>query len=302
MSDSSDSSRLPPLRAVGWRRIVDRMRSATQRHHASVLAGGVAFFAFLSILPALAALVSIYGQLADPADVARQVEAVAGALPPDVQTAIHDQLEQLTARSPGTLSLEAAAGIVAAIWAATKGMKALITGLSLAFGQDETRGFIRLNATAFLFTLGSIVSGVIAIGAVIVLPAVLSFLHLSGFYEALVYWLRWPMLTVMVLLSLTVAYRFGPAQAPPRRRWVTPGALVATALWLAGSAIFSWFVSRATKGDRVDSSLGVVITVLTWFLLSAYVVILGAELDAEIARDAAAQAEAEVGPRRDADG
>ncbi|HLK92079.1 MAG TPA: YihY/virulence factor BrkB family protein [Polyangia bacterium] len=288
---------MPPLRAVGWRRVLDRMRSATQRHHASVLAGGVAFFAFLSILPALAALVSIYGLLANPADVARQVEGIAGALPPDVKSAIVNQMAQLTARSPRTLTFEAVVSIVATIWAATKGMKALITGLSLAFGQDETRGFIRLNATAFLFTLGSIVAGVIAIGAIIVLPAVLSFLNLSGPGEALLWWLRWPMLTVMVLLSLTVAYRFGPAQAPPRRRWVTPGALAATALWLAGSAIFSWFVSRATRGDRVDGSLGVVITILTWFLLSAYVVILGAELDAEIAN----AAQAEAGPRRDGD-
>jgi membrane protein len=294
LNDSLDAPRPPRLRAVGWRRVVDRMRSATQRHHASVLAGGVAFFAFLSILPALAALVSIYGLVANPADVARQVEAIAGALPPDVQSAITHQMAQLTARSPGTLTVEVVVSISATIWAATKGMKALITGLSLAFGQDETRGFIRLNATAFLFTLGSIVSGVIAIGAIIVLPAVLSFLHLSGPGEALIRWLRWPMLTAMVLLALTVAYRFGPARPPPRRRWVSPGALIATALWLAGSAIFSWFVSRATRGDRVDGSLGVVITILTWFLLSAYVVILGAELDAEIARDAAARAEAKV--------
>ncbi len=304
MNGWSDPSRPPSLRAVGWRSVVDRMRRATRRHQASVLAGGVAFFAFLSILPALAALVSIYGLVADPADVARQVEAIAGALPPDVQSAITSQMAQLTARSPGTLTVEAAVSIGAALWAATKGMKALITGLSLAFGQDETRGFIRLNATAFAFTLGSIVAGVIAIGAVIVLPAVLSFLHLSGPGEALLRWLRWPMLSAMVLLSLAVAYRFGPARPPPRRRWISPGALAATALWLAGSAIFSWFVSRVTKADRVDGSLGVVITVLTWFLLSAYVVILGAELDAEIARDAAAQAQAEreTGPRRDGDG
>jgi len=263
------------------------MRSATKRHHASVLAGGVAFFAFLSILPALAALVSLYGLVADPADVGRQVDAVTRGLPTDVRHAIHDQMAGLTARSSGTLSLEAAAGIIAAIWAATKGMKALITGLSLAFGQRETRGFVRLNVTAFLFTMGSIVAGVIAIALVIVLPVVLSFFHLSRLGEGLIRWLRWPMLTLGVLGALGVAYRFGPAQAPTRRRMVTPGSLVATALWLAGSAIFSWFVSATATSDRIDGSLGVVITVLTWFLLSAYVVILGAELDAEIAREAA---------------
>src|SRR6185312_6719418 len=183
-------------------------------------------------------------------------------------------------------------GIIAAIWAATKGMKALITGLSLAFGQQETRGFIRLNATAFVFTLGSIVAAVIG------LPMVLSFLHLSRLGEELIRWLRWPTLSVLVLVGLSVAYRFGPARPPPRRRWVTLGSLAATALWLAGSAIFSWVASATTKTDRIDGSLGVVITVLTWFLLSAYVVILGAELDAEIARDAAAARSPEEPERR----
>ncbi len=277
------------LPRAGWLQIANRMRGATKRHQASILAGGVAFFAFLSMFPALAALVSLYGLLADPEDVTRQVDAFAGALPPDIRSAIHDQMAKLTARSTGTLSIEVAIGIVAAIWAATKGMKALITGLSLAFGQRETRGFIRLNVTAFLFTMGAIVSGVISIAAVIVFPLVLAAFHLSRLGEQLVRWLRWPMLAALVLVALSVAYRFGPAQAPARRRWVTLGSLAATALWLAGSALFSWFASTLAKPDRIDGSLGVIITILTWFLLSAYVVILGAELDAEIARESEAR-------------
>ena len=130
------------------------MRDPTRRHHASIFAGGVAFYAFLSTFPALAALVSIYGLLADPEHVRRQVDAVAGGLSPDIQALFHDQIGRLTERSTGTLSIEAAVGIVVATWAATKGMRALLTGLSLSFGQDESRGFVRLNVTAFSFTLG----------------------------------------------------------------------------------------------------------------------------------------------------
>lgn len=286
-SSSGGRPRLPErpwdIPAAGWRKIADGMRSATKRHHASVLAGGVAFFGFLSMFPALVALVSAYGLLADPHDVKRQVDALAGGFPDNVQAAIYHQMTQLTARSSGTLSLEAAISIVAAVWAATKGTKALITGLSLAFGQDETRGFIRLNVTAFLFTLGAIIFGVIAVAAVIAFPIVLSFVHLSRLRGALVTWLRWPVLVAVVLFGLAVAYHHGPARPPAKWRWVTPGSLVATTLWIAGSALFSWFASATAKSDRLDGSLGVIITILSWFLLSAYVVILGAELDTEIA-------------------
>jgi membrane protein len=267
-----------------WRQIADEMRDATRRHHASILAGGVAFYAFLSMFPALAALVSGYGLLSDPEHVRRQVDTLAGALPEDVRAVIYDQMSRLTARSSGTLSLEAAVGLVAAMWAATKGMRALITGLSLAFGQEETRGFIRLNVTAFLFTAGAVVGGVIAVAAIVVLPLVFSFLGLSALAADLFRWLRWPALAIVTLLGLAVAYHFGPARPPERWRWVTPGSVVATTLWLAGSGLFSWVATRFGKSELVEGTLAVVITMLTWFLLSAYVVIIGAELDVEIER------------------
>jgi len=260
------------------------MRDATRRHHASIFAGGVAFYGFLSMFPALAALESGYGLLADPDHVRDQVDRLAGGLPDDVRATIAGLISRLTARSTGTLTVEAVVGILAAIWAATKGMRALITGLSLAFGQEETRGFLRLNVTAYLFTLGAVVGGGIAVAGVIVLPIVMAFLRLSALTEHLFRWLRWPALTVVTLLALAIAYHFGPARPPARWRWITPGSALATALWLAGSALFSWFASSFGKTDIIDGSLAVVITMLTWFLLSAYVVIIGAELNVEVER------------------
>ena len=156
-------------------------------------------------------------------------------------------MARLTARSSGSLTFEAALGLVAALWAATKGMRALITGLSLAFGQDETRGFIQLNVTAFLFTVGGVLSGAVIVAGIVVLPLVFSFLHLSGMGELLLRWLRWPAMAVATFGGLVVAYHFGPARPPGRWRVVMPGALVATALWLAGSALFGWFASRFGK-------------------------------------------------------
>ena len=260
------------------------MRDATRRHHASIFAGGVAFYGFLSMFPALAALVSGYGLLADPDHVHGLVDALPGAIPDEVRGFIYQQIARLTARSTGTLTIEAAIGIIAAMWAATKGMRALITGLSLSFGQKETRGFVRLNVTAFLFTVGAVVGGAVVVGALIVLPLVLSFLRLSAVTEHLFRWLRWPTLMVVILLALAVAYHFGPARPPSRWRWITPGSAVAATLWLGGSALFSWFATHFGKSDLIEGSLAVVITMLTWSLLSAYVVIIGAELNVEIAR------------------
>ena len=267
-----------------WWQIANRMRQAGKRHQASVLAGGVAFYGFLSILPALVALVSGYGLLANPDDVRNQVDLLAGGLPQAVQAAIYREMSALVARSSSTLSLEATVGLFAAIWAATKGTQALITALSFAFGQKETRGFIRLKVTAFLFTAGAILFGVLAIGAMIVLPIVLSHLGLSLLTQHLATRLRWPALALVLLFALAVAYHYGPARPPGRWRWVTAGSVVATILWLVGTALFSWFVSTFASGGKVDGSLGVVITLLTWFLISAHIFIIGAELNAEIAR------------------
>jgi membrane protein len=272
------------LSRADWWQIINRMRQAGKRHQASVLAGGVAFYGFLSILPALVALVSGYGLLANPEDVRRQVDLLAGGLPQAVQAAIYREMSSLVARSSSTLSLEATVGLFAAIWAATKGTQALITALSFAFGQKETRGFIRLKVTAFLFTAGAILFGVLSMGAMIVLPIVLSHLGLSALTQHLATRLRWPALALVLLFALAVAYHYGPARPPGRWRWVTAGSVVATVLWLAGTALFSWFVSTFASGGKVDGSLGVVITLLTWFLISAHIFIIGAELNAEIAR------------------
>jgi membrane protein len=260
------------------------MLQPDRRHQASIVAGGVAFYAFLSMFPALVALVSGYGLLSDPAQVRNQVNVLAGRLPAAVQEFLYREMSRLVNRSSRTLSLEVAVGIGAAIWAATKGTKALITAVSLAFGQRETRGYIRLNLTAFLFTAGGILIGILAVGATIVVPVALTELGLSMLTQHLVRWLRWPALGGAMLLGMTVVYHFGPSQAPRRWRWVTPGAVVATTLWMAGTALFTWSVSTFASSASVDGTLGVIITLLGWFLLSAHIFIIGAELNVETER------------------
>jgi membrane protein len=273
--------------AAGWRDIALRVKRELKEDDISMVAGSVAFYAFLSIFPALAALVSIYGLVADPADVGRQVDAMAGVLPGEARAAMQNELAHLASRSSSSLSIGGILSVVLALWSANKGTKALLSALNIAFDQDESRGFFKLNAFSLLLTVGALVLALVASAGVIALPALLGHLGLSTVGAFLVRWLRWPLLAALALFGVATLYRYGPARAKARWRWVTPGSLLATALWLVGSALFSWYVSSFGKYDKVYGSVGVIIIVLTWFLLSAYAVILGAELNAELERQTA---------------
>jgi membrane protein len=270
--------------ARGWRDVAVRVGREVKQDDVSMVAGGVAYYGFLAMFPALAALISIYGLLADPAQISQQVESLAGLLPEQVRAGLNDQLTQLASHSSRSLSLGVAVSILLALWSANKGTKALITSLNIAFDQEETRGFFKLNALSLLFTVGGIAMALVAVGAVIAVPALLGYLGLSGVGEALVRWLRWPALAALVLVAVAVLYRYGPSRATARWRWVTPGSLLALALWLGGSALFSFYVSNFGKYDKVYGSVGVIVILLTWFLLSAYALILGAEVNAELER------------------
>jgi membrane protein len=274
---------LGDISPAGWRNIARRLGRGAKRHHASVVSAGVAFFGFLSLFPALAAVVATYGLLADPDDVRKQVDVIGAGMPEEIRGVLQVQLARLIARSSGTLSLEVAVGIVLAVWAATKGTKSLITALTMAFEQPETRGHLKMAVVAFGFTAGGISMGVIAVAAMIALPVVLGHLGLSSVSAALIRWLRWPTLAGVLLGSLAVAYRYGPPRRCTTWRWLTPGSVAATALWLIGSGLFSWFAPRFAGRD-LDGTLGAIVLLLGWFLLSAYAVIFGAELDAEIER------------------
>jgi membrane protein len=273
--------------ARGWRDVLRRTYREVKQDNVSIVAGGVAFYGFLSIFPALTALVSIWGLVADPSEVDRQLAPFAQVMPADAQRMLHDQLTQLASQPSGSLGLRALASIAIAVWSAGKGMGAVITALDIANDEDESRGFIRLAALRMVLTVGAIGFVLVALGAVVLMPLLFGLLGLSGFGAELVKWLRWPFLAGAVMFGLAVLYHYGPARTPARWRWVTPGALVATVLWLLGSAGFSLFVSRFGTYDRTYGSVGAIVVLLTWFLLSAWVVIVGAELNAEIERQTA---------------
>lgn len=266
----------------GWRDILLRVKDEQKKDNLSIVAAGVAFYLILAIFPALAAMVSIYGLVLDPADVQRQLATVGSLLPPEAYRILDTQLTQIVSSSGGALGVSAVLGILLALWSAAKGMKAMITALNIAYGEEEGRGFFKLNALALLLTFGGIVFVLVSLGLILALPAFLEAVGLPGILDPLVKLLRWPLLAGCVMVALALLYRFAPNRNRPRWQWVSAGSVIATLLWIAVSVLFSVYVSQFGSYNETYGSMGAVIILLMWFFLSAYMFLLGAELNAEM--------------------
>jgi len=268
----------------GWKDILVRTWNEVSRNNIFLVAGGVTYAVLLALFPALAALVSIYGLLLDPGQVEAQVQALSNVLPPSSAQMIGQELHNLVSSSQGSLSISAVVSLVFALWSASRGMSGLLSAFNIAYDQKETRGFFRFNLIAIGLTMGALIGGTIIIALVGVLPAALQFVGLGVITKWLLLLLEWPLLIVVVMGGLAALYRYAPDRHPPRWRWVSPGAIVATVLWLAGSVGFSVYVSHFNSYDKTYGSLGGVVVLLTWLYLSAFVALLGAVINAQSER------------------
>ncbi len=269
-----------PLR--GWKDILLRVYDNIGKNRIVTFAAGVTFYSILALFPAIAALVSLYGLFADPASIASHLNSLAGVLPGGAVQVIGDQLNRLAAQPHQSLGLTFAVGLATALWSANAGIKSLFDALNLVHSEPERRGLIRLNVASLIFTAASIGFVLLALGAMVVLPLVLDYLGLATVADEVIRWLRWPALLVVVMVGLSLLYRFGPSRAEPRWRWITWGSAVAAILWLVASALFTWYAANFGSYDKTYGSLGAVIGFMVWIWISIIVVLLGAEIDAEM--------------------
>jgi membrane protein len=272
---------------AGWRDILWRCKSEITEDHISMIAASIAFYGLLAMFPAVAAIISLWGLLFDPQQIAQQIQTISGALPQEAAGIVNDQANAVASNAGTGISLAAIGGILFALYGASKGMKAMIEGLNMIYDEEEERGFIKLNVVTLALTIGLIATMIVVLGLVTVLPALLGSLGLGEVFEALLRYARWPLLLVVALVGLGVLYRYAPCRDEPEWKWVTPGALVATALWLVGSIAFSIYVSNFGSYNETYGSIGAVVILLMWFWLSAFIVLLGAELNSEIERQTA---------------
>lgn len=284
----------------GWRQIFRRVRSEIAEDHVGVVAAGIAFYGLVAIFPAIAALVAISGLILDPADLGSTMERIFTFLPPDAAAIIRDQLVKVTDGGTGT-GLVAVSGLGIAVYGAMKGVMTLIEGLNIAYDEDETRSLPMLYLTGFALTLALMVGLIVAIGLIVVLPLAADLLHVGGRVQAAISWIAWPILAGFAVLGLAVVYRFGPSRRAAKWRWLSLGAALAVCVWIAASFGFSLYASNFGSYTETYGTLAGVVILLTWLWLSAYVILAGAELNAEIeqqtARDTTAGAPQPMGLR-----
>jgi membrane protein len=269
-----------------WKAILLRVYEQTSDDRVLALAAGVVFYGLLALFPALTALVSSYALFTNANTIGDHLAGLAGFMPSSAFDLVNEQVSRIVTGTTGKLSIAFVVGLALAVWSANAGMKAIFDALNVAYGLKERRSLLVLNAISLLFTICAIAAVLVAFGGIVLVPIVLSYLPF-GDAAPFLPWLRWPVLAILLLLALALLYRFGPDHINPRWHWITPGAVFAAIAWLAGSALLSWYLANFADYNATYGSLGAAIGLMMWMWISAIVVLMGAELNAELDRAAA---------------
>jgi membrane protein len=272
-----------PTTPPGWAHVGWRVFASIFEHRLLATSGGVAFFALLSIFPALATIVSLYSLFADPLAIPERVALLAGVVPTSIIDLIKGEIQSLAEKNISTLSTAFLIGLLVSMWSANSGVSALFDALNVVHGETEERSLLQFYATTFAITLGAVVYGLIAISGV--LPMAFGFLILGEQvqnFEAIFAIFRWAATLLLVMIWLSVVYRVGPSRNDAKWRWVTWGSGLAAILLVVASMAFSWYLAEFNSYDRLYGSLGAVVGFMTWLWISIVVMLLGAEVDAAI--------------------
>lgn len=267
---------------LGWRDVLARTIAETNNDRLLSVAGAIAFFTLLAIVPALSVLVSVYGLVAGTAFDANRLNDVFSILPASARDLLLEQAVRLATKPQEDLSFNLAISLGLAGWSANAATKGLFDGLNVIYDEDEKRSFIRLNFISLLVTLGGILLLITALFIIALAPAVVRAFPFSVAMEMLLVIARWPLFLAFGSLGIAVLFWVGPSRRPPRFIWVLPGAILAAFLWGAASAAFSWYVSKLGNYSATYGSLATVIVFMTWLWLSSAIVLFGAELNSEL--------------------
>ena len=267
---------------AAWFGILKRTYRETRDDRVLAVAAGVTYYGLLAVFPAITVFVSFYGLFADRSTVMSHLQSLRSILPDGALSIASDQMQRIASGNNTGLGLLVVGGFLFSIWSSNAGTKAMIEALNIAHDVNETRTFLKLNTISLIFTLGTIATLIVLIGAVALIPLVLQWFFLDATVDVLLWAGRWPLVFTILLLALALLYRFGPDRPDAQWRWITPGSFAASAGLLAFSMLFSWYAANFGNYNQTYGSLGAVIAALTWMWLCTVIVIIGAELNAEI--------------------
>jgi membrane protein len=286
---------------AGWKDIFWRVYASINDNRLLAVAAGVVFYSLLAIFPAIAAFVSLYGLIADASTIDSHLSLAAGIFPAGAVDILHEQITRLTAKTDAKLGIGFITGLAVALWSANAGMKGIIDALNVVYDEKEKRSFVKLNLLSLLFTVIAILSLMIALAAVVIAPIVFSAIGLSSLQGLAIAALRWPLLLVLAAVALAAIYRYGPSRTEARWQWLSVGSVAAAIAWLIGSVLFSWYISHFGAYNATYGSLGAAVGMMMWMWISAIVILLGGELNAEIehqtAHDSTVGSEKPLGER-----
>ena len=288
MNDTAVDARAPAsnpgdIPAKGWKQVLIRTYRESDRDHVSITAAGVAFYAFLAFVPLLGALVLIYGLVAEPSSVVQHVQSMTTMMPADAAGIIGEQLLAVSQTAAGKKGIGLLIAILLSIYGAMRGSGAIVTALNVVYNVEETRGFVKTTIVAAALTIGAVFALLTAMLGISVLSAIEHLLPFSSPpVHILLKILFWILAGAAISLLIALIYRYAPDRPKAKWTWLSPGAIAATLLWVAATVGFGYYVASFGSYNATYGSLGAVVVFLTWLYLSAYILLMGGELNAEL--------------------
>lgn len=288
MSDKKSSNRghnadrPSEIPVKGWKDIGSRVLKQVKSDHVQIVSSGVAFYFFMALFPTIVAAMSIYGLILDPASIQDHISALSRILPGEAAGMIEGFIKPIISKPSDHLSWSLILSIVISIWSANQGTNALFEGINIAYNEEDNRSFFKKTGTTLLFTLGGLFIGLLSIVIVIFFPALIEHIHLGSVVESVLSWSRWLILAGLIIFALGVIYKIAPDRDNPEIKWISWGSIIAATLWILGSLLFSWYVKNFGSYGEMYGSLAAVVIMLLWLFLTAFIILLGAEINSEM--------------------
>lgn len=266
----------------GWKDTLVRVKEEVSNDRISLISAAMSYYALLALVPAVTSVVLMYAWISDPAEISQHIASVGSFIPKEFQDILNDQLTTLAAKNNSALGFSAIFSLLFSLWSSSKACKAVMEGMNMIHEEKEERGFFKLNLTAIGLTALGVVMGILALLIVAAMPPILDALNLPTWMNTLAGFGGYIILLALFSLYLAVVYRYAPDRNEPKWKWVSRGAIIAAVLWAIASLGFSWYAANMGNFNKSYGSLGAIIILMTWFFISSFVVLMGAEVNAEL--------------------